>query len=85
MIALTVLSSKRKSSVFDKETKTPKVADDMMIVSKAEYNALKEENEKLKEQKVDENKMLISKAEYYSLREENLKLKEELMQLKKAE
>ena len=85
MIALTVLSSKRKSSVFDKDEKEPKLADDKMIVSKAEYDALKEENEKLKEQKVDEDKMLISKAEYYSLKEENLKLKEELMQLKKAE
>ena len=85
MIALTVLSSKRKASMFDKEAREPKLADDKMIISKAEYYALKEENEKLKNNKVDEDKMLISKAEYYSLKEDNLKLKEEISQLKKAE
>lgn len=87
MIALSVLSSKRKNEEpAVKHTTIEKIEDEnKMIVSKAEYYSMKEEIEKLKNQKVDEDKMLISKAEYYSLKEENLKLKEENLKLKQAE
>lgn len=86
MIALSVLSSKRKATAITTEKHaTIKVEDDKILISKAEYYTLKEENQKLKEQKIDEDKIIISKAEYYSLKEDNLKMKEELLKLKQPE